>query len=332
MVNNMSKDNSKPLLWMIIPCYNEEEVLPITSKQFLELLDRLIDNGKISFKSRILFVNDGSADTTWDIIKKLSQEDEHFIGISQSRNRGHQSSLVAGLMEARGRCDVTVSIDCDGQDDIHAIEEMIDEYLAGSEIVYGVRSNRDTDSFFKRNTATGFYKFMGRMGVESVYNHADYRLVSSKALDAFADFEEVNMFLRGIFPLVGFKSSVVYYERQKRLGGKSHYPLSKMIHLAMDGITSMSTKPLSVIAGIGCFVSMVGFIGILWAIIEHMTGNAVSGWASTICIICFMGGIQLISLGVIGQYIGRIYLETKHRPRYIISERTWEKNDRNYMG
>lgn len=312
----------KPTLYIVIPCYNEEKVLPITSKQFLEELQTLIDNEKISQDSKILFVNDGSRDSTWDIIMNLSKENEHFSGISQSRNRGHQNAVLAGLMDSRDKCDITISIDCDGQDDIAAMGEMVDQYLNGYEVVYGVRSKRDTDTFFKRFTAESFYKLLNAMGAEVVFNHADYRLISSRVLDEFAEFKEVNLFLRGMVPLVGFKSTSVYYERHERIAGESHYPLSKMLSLAFDGITSLSIKPLSLITCLGLVVSIVSFIGVLYAVIAYFRGDAVSGWASMICIMCALGGIQLISLGVIGQYIGKIYMETKHRPRYIISERT----------
>ena len=314
-------------LYIIIPCYNEEEVLPITSGLFLQELNDLIKKEKISEDSRILFVNDGSKDRTWELIEQLSKEDEHFIGICQSRNRGHQNAVWAGLMEAKNMADITISIDCDGQDDIHAMEDMVDAYHDGCEVVYGVRSNRDTDSFFKRFTAQTFYKLMNRLGAEVVYNHADYRLVSARVLKELADFKEVNLFLRGMIPLVGFKSTSVYYERQERIAGKSHYPLSKMLGLAFDGITSLSVKPLRFITGMGLGVSMLSFIGVLWAVITQFLGRTVTGWTSTVCIVCFMGGIQLICLGVLGEYIGKIYMEVKARPRYIISDRTYEKKN-----
>jgi len=323
---------AKPILWIVIPCYNEEEVLPVTAPLFLARIKDMTENGKISDKSRILFVNDGSKDNTWQIIEELSKKDEHYIGISQSRNKGHQNAVLAGLMEAKDVCDITISIDCDGQDDITAMDKMVDEYLAGAEVVYGVRSSRKTDTFFKRFTAESFYKLLNMMGAEVVYNHADYRLISSRVLDEFEDFREVNIYLRGMIPLVGFKSSKVYYERHERMAGKSHYPLTKMLHLAFDGITSLSVKPISIITGMGAVVSFIGFIGIIWALIVAILGNGVHGWASTICIICFLGGIQLISIGVIGTYIGKIYLETKRRPRYIISDRTWQPYERHYKG
>lgn len=316
VLNEGKEDFSRPILWIVIPCYNEEDVLPITAPMFLEQIQTMISKEKISAKSRILFVNDGSKDSTWDIICKLAQDDEHYIGISQSRNRGHQNAVLAGLMEARDVCDITISIDCDGQDDITAMERMVDEYLAGAEVVYGVRSKRDTDTFFKRFTAESFYKLLDKMGVETVYNHADYRLISARVLQEFAGFQEVNIFLRGMIPLVGYKSTTVYYERHERIAGESHYPLSKMLAIAVDGITSLSVRPISIITGAGCVVSLIGFVGIIWAIITAILGNAVPGWASIVCIVCFLGGIQLFSLGVIGEYIGKIYLESKHRPRY----------------
>lgn len=315
----------KPVLYMIIPCYNEEEVLPITAPMFLEKIHELVGAEKISDDSRVMFVNDGSKDKTWEIICDLAEQNEHYMGICQSRNRGHQNAVLAGLMEAKDRCDITISVDCDGQDDINAMDQMVDEYLNGAEVVYGVRSKRDTDTFFKRFTAETFYKLMNRMGVETVYNHADYRLISSRVLQHFADFKEVNIFLRGMVPLVGFKSTCVYYERHERLAGESHYPLKKMLALALDGITSLSIKPIRLITGLGVFVSVLSFLAIIWAITMALTGHVVSGWASTICIMCFLGGVQLVSLGVVGEYVGKIYLEAKGRPRYIISERTEDK-------
>ncbi|MDO4362769.1 MAG: glycosyltransferase family 2 protein [Eubacteriales bacterium] len=314
-----------PRLYIIIPCYNEQAVLPITAPMFLDKLNSLAAAGKISGDSRILFVNDGSKDETWNIIKDLSRQDEHYIGICQSRNRGHQNAVLAGLMEAKDCCDITISIDCDGQDDINAMDAMVDAYLDGCDVVYGVRSSRETDTFFKRFTAQSFYKFLAAMGAEVVYNHADYRLISARVLKEFANFKEVNLFLRGLVPLVGFKSTSVTYSRAERIAGESHYPLKKMIALAVDGITSLSVKPLQMIMGFGLFVAVISFIGCLWALITALCGHPASGWASMTCIICFVSGVQLICLGVIGEYIGKIYLETKQRPRYIISERTWDK-------
>lgn len=316
-----------PRLIIVIPCYNEQEVLPITAPQFLAKINQLAAEGLISGDSRVMFVNDGSKDDTWNIIQQLADQDEHYIGIAQSRNRGHQNAVLAGLMEAKDMCDITISIDCDGQDDINAMDEMVKAYLEGCEIVYGVRSKRDTDTFFKRFTAESFYKLLNSMGAEVVYNHADYRLISSRALQELAKFKEVNIFLRGMVPLVGFKSTSVYYERSERAAGKSHYPLSKMLALAFDGITSLSIKPIKMIIGMGVFVAFISFIGIIWAVVEDILGKTVMGWASTTCIICFLSGVQLISVGVIGEYIGKIYMEVKQRPRYIISERTWERHD-----
>lgn len=315
----------QPVLYIVIPCYNEEQVLPITCSMFLEKIKSLVQKEKISDESRILFVNDGSKDKTWEIIKQLAKEDYHYKGISQSRNRGHQNAVLAGLMEAKDVCDITISIDCDGQDDINAMDAMVDAYLDGCEIVYGVRSRRDTDTFFKRFTAEGFYKVMNWMGAEVVFNHADYRLVSSRVLQEFSNYKEVNIFLRGMFPLVGFKSTSVYYERHERIAGESHYPLSKMLALAFDGITSLSVKPLHLITGLGCGIAVLSFIGVIWSVIVALTGHSVAGWASMTSIVCFIGGVQLICLGVLGEYIGKIYMEVKHRPRYIISERTEEK-------
>ena len=310
----------QPILYIVIPCYNEEKVLPITSGMFLEKINTLAAAGKISPESRVLFVNDGSKDSTWNIITELAAKDEHYIGISQSRNRGHQNTVLAGLMEAKDKCDITISIDCDGQDDINAMDEMVDAYREGCEVVYGVRSRRDTDTFFKRFTAEGFYHLMNFLGADIVFNHADYRLISSRVLQEFANFKEVNIFLRGMVPLVGFKSTSVYYERHERLAGESHYPLKKMLALAFDGITSLSVKPIRFITGLGLIFSVLSFIGVLWAIVASILGRTVVGWASTMCIVCFMGGIQLLCLGVIGEYIGKIYLETKGRPRFLIRQ------------
>ena len=322
---------ARPVLWIVVPCYNEEQVLPITAPLFIRKLNQLSDDGKISANSRVLFVNDGSKDRTWEIIRELADENRECLGICQSRNRGHQNAVLAGLMEAKDRCDITISIDCDGQDDLNAMDEMVDKYLAGAEIVYGVRSQRKTDTWFKRTTAQGFYRLMNLMGAEVVYNHADYRLISAKVLQHFAEYGEVNIFLRGMVPLVGFPSDTVLYERNARLAGESHYPLRKMIALAFNGITSLSVKPITMIASFGVGFSIIGLILMIWAIVQACLGNTVAGWTSTICIICLLGGIQLISLGVLGQYIGKTYLETKRRPRYIISARTWEKEERRWI-
>ena len=314
-----------PILFIIVPCYNEEAVLPITAPIFLEKLKGLIQSGRIAPESRILFVNDGSGDETWSIIRSLSRQDEHFLGIAQSRNRGHQNALVAGLMEARDCCDITITIDCDGQDDPDAMDEMVEQYLQGFDVVYGVRSDRDSDTRFKRFTAQSYYRLLRWLGAEVVYDHADYRLLSRPVLDAFADFHEVNLFLRGLIPLVGFRSATVGYSRKERLAGESHYPLGKMIALALNGVTSLSVKPLRLIMGFGLAVALISFVGVIWALVAALLGKTVAGWASTTCIVCFVSGVQLISLGIIGEYIGKIYLETKGRPRYIISQRTWEE-------
>ena len=314
------KQRKKPVLYIFIPCYNEEKVLPITAPLFRSKILELAETGKISPDSRVMFVNDGSKDATWQIIQELAREDTHYCGVSL----GHQNALLGGLMEAMDKCDITISIDCDGQDDINAMNAMVEEYLNGAEIVYGVRSKRDTDTFFKRFTAEGFYHLLKWMGAEVVFNHADYRLVSARALKEFSNFKEVNIYLRGMFPLVGFKSTCVYYERHERIAGESHYPLKKMLALAFDGITSLSIKPIRLITGLGVCISIVAFLLILYALVSYFTGNVVSGWASSLIATCFLGGIQLISLGVIGEYVGKIYLETKGRPRFIIGERTGE--------
>ena len=323
---------SIPRLFIVIPCYNEQKVLPITAPMFRGKLQELVQAGKILPDSRVLFVNDGSKDDTWQIIRELSRQDSCFTGITLSRNRGHQNALLAGLMEARDKCDITISIDCDGQDDINAMNDMVDAYLNGAEIVYGVRSRRDTDTFFKRFTAESFYKLMTWMGADTVYNHADYRLVSARALKAFSDFKEVNIFLRGMFPLVGFQSTCVYYERHERIAGESHYPLKKMLALAFDGITSLSIKPIRIITGLGVAISAIAFCLIVYALVSYFTGNVVSGWASSMIVTCFLGGIQLISLGVIGEYVGKIYMETKARPRFIIAGRTEDEKEELFDG
>ena len=311
-----------PVLYVVIPCYNEEKVLPVTSGLFFEKIHALVKAEKISPESRVLFVNDGSKDETWPIIRKLSEENECCEGICLSRNRGHQNALLAGLMTARCYADVTISIDCDGQDDINAMDEMIDHYHKGMDVVYGVRSKRDTDTWFKRTTAESFYKLMNALGAQTVYNHADYRLMSRRALDGLAQFKEVNLFLRGLVPLVGYPSSIVTYERAERMAGESHYPLKKMLSFAFDGITSLSVKPIRLITALGFFISFVSILAILWVFGTKLFGQTVSGWSSMVSPIFFMGGVQLLCLGVIGEYIGKIYNETKARPRFLISEST----------
>ena len=312
-----------PILWMVIPCYNEEAVLPRTAPMFRDALSRLAEQGLVSAESRILFVDDGSGDGTWGIIKDLAGKDPAFRGISLSRNRGHQNALLCGLMECRGRCDVSVSLDCDGQDDVSKVSEMLLRYGEGCDVVYGVRGSRDTDAAFKRLTAEGFYKLLNAMGVEAVFNHADYRLMSARAMDGLSQFGEVNLFLRGMVPLVGFKSATVEYSREERIAGESHYPLGKMLRLALDGITSLSVAPIHAIAAIGVVFSLVGFVGVVWAVVSAVMGQAVAGWSSLACMVCLLGGMQLLALGVLGEYIGKLYLESKRRPRYIVAERTW---------
>lgn len=316
-----------PKLMIVIPCYNEEEALPKTAPVFRSVLGKLCEQQLVSPDSGILFVNDGSKDRTWQIIRSLSEQDPHFQGICLSRNRGHQNALLAGLMTARGHCDITISCDCDGQDDPQAMESMVRAYHDGCDIVYGVRSSRKTDTAFKRSSAHGFYRFMNAMGADVVYDHADYRLVSSRVLQELSSYKEVNLFLRGMFPLIGFRSTCVPYERHERVAGKSKYPLGKMISFAMDGITSLTTKPLRIITELGLIVALISFIGVIWSIVRAAMGATVPGWASMTCILCFVSGVQLTCLGVIGEYVGKIYLESKHRPRYIISESTEKIGD-----
>jgi glycosyltransferase involved in cell wall biosynthesis len=307
-------------LYLVIPCYNEEAVLPETSRRLKEKYTALISAGKISPDSRIVFVNDGSKDKTWEMIRELHEADPVFRGICLSRNRGHQNALLAGLMTVKGECDAAISMDADLQDDINAIDEMVDRFAEGYEVVYGVRSSRQKDTYFKRTTAQGFYKVMKAMGVETVYNHADYRLMSARALEALSEFEEVNLFLRGIVPLVGFKSTEVAYERGERFAGESKYPLKKMLAFATEGITSMSVKPIRMIATLGILVFLFSIGVLVYSVIRKFTGYTVPGWAFLAVSIWALGGVQLLAIGVIGEYIGKIYLETKGRPRFIISD------------
>ena len=307
-------------LFLVIPCYNEEAVLLETAKRLKEKYAALISAGKISPDSRIVFVNDGSKDKTWDMICDLHREDPLFRGICLSRNKGHQNALMAGLMTVKDECDAAISLDADLQDDINAIDAMVDKYLEGFEVVYGVRSSRKKDTFFKRTTAEGFYKVMKAMGVETVYNHADYRLMSRRALQALGEFDEVNLFLRGIVPLVGFKSTEVAYERGERFAGESKYPLKKMIAFAVEGITSMSVKPIRMISTLGFLVFLFSLGVLVYSIVQKILGHTVEGWAFLAVSIWALGGIQLLSIGVIGEYIGKIYLETKHRPKFIVAE------------
>ena len=313
-----------PILYLVIPCYNEEQVLPITAPIFVGKLGELIEKKEISEKSRVLFVNDGSSDSTWEIIEGFSREQTLIKGICLSRNMGHQNALLAGLMTAKDECDVTVSIDCDGQDDINAVDKMIAEYKAGCDIVYGVRESRKTDSFFKRHSAQFFYKLLNRLGAKTVYNHADYRLMSARALNELEKFKEVNIYLRGMVPMVGFRSTCVTYDRTERLAGKSKYPLKKMLKLAANGITNLSVKPIHLIFLIGIISVLLSLAGIIWSVVAYFLSSTVAGWSSIIAIICFFGGIQILCIGVIGEYIGKIYMETKARPRYIISKKTDE--------
>ena len=307
-------------LYIVVPSYNEEEVLHETTKRLKEKLDKLIKNKKIKKDSKVLYVNDGSKDNTWAIIEEINKNDKMFTGISLSRNRGHQNALVAGLLTAKEHADIIISMDADLQDDINAIDEMIEKNNNGCDIVYGVRNKREKDSWFKRTTAEGFYKFMKLMGVDVVFNHADYRLTSKRVLDNFADYHEVNLFLRGIFPLIGFKSDIVYYERNERFAGVSKYPLKKMLNFAWDGITSFSVKPIRMVLNIGIIMFVISIIMLIYALTVKILGNTVSGWTFIICSIWMIAGVQMLSLGIIGEYIGKIYSETKARPRFIIEK------------
>lgn len=318
----MMRHPAVPVLYLVIPCYNEASVLPLTLPLFTAKLTALTASKKIAPASRVLLVDDGSRDATWDIIAKAAAENPLVEGLRLSRNRGHQNALLAGLMEARRWADATVSMDCDGQDDPDAIDAMLAEYVAGCEIVYGVRQDRRSDTAFKRGSAQVFYRLMNAMGAESVYNHADYRLMSRRALDGLAEFPEVNLYLRGLVPLVGYRSSSVYYTRTPRVAGETHYSLAKMLRLAMDGISSLSVRPLKLITGLGLGVSAVSLVMILWSVIRFFMGKTVTGWSSLMCVILFLGGVQLLCVGVLGEYIGKIYAEVKHRPRYIVSETT----------
>lgn len=310
-----------PTLYIVIPCYNEESVLPETLPLFTEKLQELMTGQLISVGSKLLLVDDGSEDNTWEQIIKAAENNPHISGITLSRNRGHQNAVLAGMTEAAKYADVVITIDCDGQDDINAMNTMLEAYSQGNDVVYGVRDNRDSDTFFKRFTAEGFYRLMNNMGAEVIFNHADYRLVSKRVLEALAEYKEVNLFLRGMFPMIGFRHSEVYYKRNERIAGESHYPLKKMLALAFDGITSLSIRPIRIITLLGAMVSFLSFCGIIWVFTAFFSHQTVPGWGSSMCISCFLGGIQLISIGVIGEYIGKIYLETKQRPRFIIDKK-----------
>lgn len=317
----MKRNNT---LFIVIPCYNEEEVLHETTKRLSVKLNKLIKDEVLSNDSRVMYVNDGSKDKTWELIKEISDAEEHFTGITLSRNRGHQNALVAGLLTAKNYADVVISMDADLQDDINAIDEMLEKYNDGCDIVYGVRSSRKKDTFFKKFTAEGFYKFMSLMGVDIVFNHADYRLTSRRVLDNFADFKEVNLFLRGMFPLIGYKSDKVYYERAERFAGESKYPLKKMLNFAWDGITSFSVKPLRFICILGFIILFISVLIMIYSLVQKIIGNTVDGWTFLNISIWFIGGLQMLSLGVVGEYVGKMYNETKARPRYIVSENLLE--------
>ena len=314
------ENNNKSVVYFVIPCYNEEEVLPETVKRLSEKINELIDNGLASEKSRALFVDDGSKDKTWEMIVQYSRDNKYIGGVKLSRNRGHQNALLAGLMTAKGKCDCAISLDADLQDDIGAIDEFIRKYQEGCEVVYGVRSSRDKDTAFKRGTAQGYYKFMAMLGVDIVYNHADYRLMGKRALEALSEYKEVNLFLRGIVPLIGFKSDYVYYERSERFAGESKYPLKKMLKFAVDGITSFSVKPLKIISNIGIIMCLLSVIFFIYAIISFFSGSSVAGWASIMCSIWFLGGLQMLCIGIVGTYVGKIYSEVKQRPRFTIDK------------
>ena len=314
--NLMKKCNL--ILNLVIPCYNEEEALGFTKKQLDLKMKELMDNNLISNNSKVVFVNDGSKDKTWEIIKEIHEGNEMYVGVNLSRNRGHQNALLAGLMYAKDHADISISMDADLQDDINVIDDMIAKYNDVADIVYGVRNSRKKDSFFKRFTAEGFYKFMNLMGVEVVFNHADCRLMSKRALEGLSNYKEVNLFLRGIVPQIGYKTDIAYYERNKRIAGKSKYPLKKMLAFALDGITSFSIKPLRVITAIGFLLLFISFAVLIYSIVMKIVGNTVSGWTFIVCSIWLIGGIQTLCLGVIGEYIGKLYNETKQRPRYII--------------
>lgn len=317
----MSKITRKSTkLYIVVPCYNEESVIDETIKRLGSKLSSLISNSMVSSDSRVLFVDDGSKDNTWANIERANSSNNMFGGVKLSRNRGHQNALLAGLMEAKNHADVVISMDADLQDDIDAVDEMLNEYYGGSDIVYGVRSSRQSDTFFKRNTALAFYRLMKRMGVDAVYNHADYRLMSARALYELEKFAEVNLFLRGIVPLIGFRTSTVEYVRSERFAGESKYPLRKMLSFAVDGITSFSVKPIRLVMSGGIVVSVMSVIILIYSLLQYILGNTVSGWTFTIFSIWLLGGIQMVSLGVIGEYIGKIYSEVKKRPRFIVEK------------
>lgn len=316
------------ILYLVIPCYNEEAVLPETSKQLSEKMNTLINSRKISPESRIVFVDDGSKDRTWEIISELHEKDRIFQGVKLSCNKGHQNALLAGLMTVKDCCDMTISLDADLQDDINAIDQMVDKYYEGCDVVYGVRNARDTDTFFKKFTAEGFYKLMKAMGSDIVFNHADYRLMSRRALDGLKSFKEVNLFLRGVVPMIGYKSDKVYYARKERFAGESKYPLKKMLAFAWEGVTSLSTKPIKMITFLGGAIFLMSIIMLIYSFVCHFTGETEIGWTSTIVSIWALGGLQLLAIGIIGEYIGKVYLETKERPQFIVEEYLSDDSDK----
>lgn len=307
-------------LYLAIPCYNEEDVLWDSAEKLLNKYYDMMSDGKISPDSKIVFIDDGSRDRTWDIIKDLHNQNPIFQGIKLSRNRGHQNALLAGLMTLRDKADAIISIDADLQDDINVFDDMVRYFEDGCDVVYGVRSKRATDTFFKRFTAEAFYKILNRMGAKVIFNHADFRLMSRRALEAFSLYRETNIFLRGMVPLIGYKSAIVKYERSERLAGESKYPLKKMLSLAWEGITSLSIQPIRMITWLGLIIFLISFIMIIYSVISFFVGSAVSGWTSTLCSIWALGGLQLLAIGIIGEYIGKIYMETKRRPRFIVDE------------
>lgn len=310
----------KSTLYLVVPCYNEEEVLDETAKQLTRKMETLVASGKISDDSRILFVNDGSKDQTWMIIRRLHDENKYVSGLNLSRNRGHQNAVLAGLMHAKDHSDVAISLDADLQDDVNAIDEMIEKYYAGNDVVYGVRSSRKKDTFFKKTTAEGFYKIMGWMGVDIVFNHADYRLMSKRVLDQLENYKEVHLFLRGMIPLIGYPSDTVYYERHERFAGESKYPLKKMLAFAFDGISSFSVRPIRFIVWLGFLVFLISIAMLIYSVVRHVMGHTVLGWSSLIVSIWALGGLQLLAIGVIGEYIGKVYMETKGRPKFVIQD------------
>lgn len=323
----MNNERTLPVLYLVIPCYNEEEVLPETTKRLTEKLHGMVRAQVVHSDSRILYVDDGSRDKTWTLISEYSAAIPYVDGVKLAHNRGHQNALLAGLMTAMPLCDCAISMDADLQDDTDAVDRFVEKYKEGCDVVYGVRNKRETDTFFKRTTAEGFYKFMKLLGVDVVFNHADYRLMSRRALEGLAEYREVNLFLRGIVPLIGFKSDYVYYDRAERFAGESKYPLKKMISFALDGISSFSVKPLKLISNLGILISVLSVFGLLYALISHLCGVTVAGWTAIVCSIWLLGGLQMLSLGVVGGYIGKIYSEVKQRPRYLIETHLKKKDE-----